>query len=43
MFSRIYIGVHYPLDVISGYVIGVSVSYFLIKVYKKLEGLRLKC
>ena len=36
MFSRIYIGVHYPLDVFSGCLIGVIISFSLIFIYKKV-------
>ena len=34
--SRVYIGVHYPLDIIFGAIIGISVSSLLIKIYQKL-------
>ena len=41
MFSRIYIGVHYPADVISGCIIGTLYGLFLVKTwnyFKKKKG-----
>lgn len=32
-FSRLYIGVHYPLDVLAGVVIGYVIGYFVSKYY----------
>ena len=37
MLSRIYIGVHYPIDVISGALIGFIVSFILIKTYNRFH------
>ena len=38
MFSRVYIGVHYPLDVFTGFMIGTLISCGLIIVYKKVTS-----
>tara|TARA_B100001750_G_scaffold241845_1_gene254134 strand:- start:433 stop:1041 length:609 start_codon:yes stop_codon:yes gene_type:complete len=35
--SRIYVGVHYPLDVIAGAILGITISYLMIKLLEKLE------
>lgn len=35
-YSRIYIGVHYPFDVVSGAVIGLIISFSLVMIAKKL-------
>jgi undecaprenyl-diphosphatase len=32
-FSRIYVGVHYPLDVLSGYVVGSISAFLIIRLY----------
>ena len=40
--SRVYIGVHYPFDVFSGFILGVSISFILIKLYKKMNKFMLK-
>ena len=36
MFSRVYIGVHYPIDVLIGCALGILISYSLITIYKKV-------
>ncbi len=33
--SRIYVGVHYPLDVIAGAFIGTLISFIIVKVFKR--------
>ena len=35
--SRIYVGVHYPLDVIAGAILGATISYLMIKLLEKLK------
>ena len=36
-YSRIYVGVHYPLDVLGGMVLGFLVTLLVLIAYKKLE------
>lgn len=36
-FSRLYLGVHYPKDVVFGIIFGVLASYITIKIYRKFE------
>jgi undecaprenyl-diphosphatase len=33
-YSRIYLGLHYPLDIISGYIAGLILGFLMYKVYK---------
>ena len=35
MYSRIYIGVHYPLDVFFGCIFGILVSFIIIKLWER--------
>jgi undecaprenyl-diphosphatase len=36
-YSRIYLGLHYPLDILSGYLFGAISGFLMFKVYQKLE------
>jgi len=36
-FSRIYVGVHYPLDVLAGYLMGLVCSTVSVRLYKKFN------
>jgi undecaprenyl-diphosphatase len=38
MFSRVYIGVHYPLDVFTGFMLGTLISCSLVIIYKKVTS-----
>ncbi len=35
--SRMVIGVHYPIDVITGIVVGVGIAYFIKKIFQKTK------
>jgi undecaprenyl-diphosphatase len=37
-FAQIYVGVHYPLDIVGGAIIGLVSGFAMAKVYLKLEG-----
>lgn len=36
-YSRIYLGVHYPADVIGGIILGIILGYIVIKLYLRFE------
>jgi len=39
-FSRVYVGVHYPIDIISGAIIGSLIAYLVLFVLKKVKLVR---
>jgi undecaprenyl-diphosphatase len=41
-YAQIYIGVHYPLDVLGGAVLGLSLGYISSKIFEKWNGLARK-
>ena len=41
-YSRIYLGVHYPGDVLAGALVGMLVAFLFYKIYKRFEGSILK-
>ena len=41
-FSRLYVGVHYPLDVITGSLIGYTISWIIITLWVKIKLYELK-
>ncbi len=40
-YAQVYVGVHYPLDVIGGAVIGLLIGYLTAKVYLRLDRFKL--
>lgn len=40
--SRVYVGVHYPMDIISGFIIGIVASFIIISISEKLEHLLIR-
>jgi undecaprenyl-diphosphatase len=42
-YAQIYVGVHYPFDILGGAIVGCSAGYFIAMVYtKKIGSLLLK-
>lgn len=41
-YSRIYLGVHYPGDVLTGALVGIITSFMIVKLFKYLQKVNLK-
>jgi undecaprenyl-diphosphatase len=39
-YAQVYVGVHFPLDVFAGAIIGIAVGYLNSKLYIKIAGLQ---
>lgn len=42
IFSRIYLGLHYPLDIVAGILLGISVTFFFLGFQKQIDILSKK-
>ena len=42
IFSRIYLGLHYPLDIVAGILLGISVTFFFLGWQKQIDSLSKK-
>ena len=42
IFSRIYLGLHYPLDIVAGILLGISVTFFFLGCQKQIDSLSKK-
>jgi membrane-associated phospholipid phosphatase len=42
IFSRIYLGLHYPLDIVAGILLGISVTFFFLGYQKQIDSLSKK-
>lgn len=37
-YSRIYLGLHYPLDILCGYLVGITMGFLIYKLYQKAKA-----
>jgi undecaprenyl-diphosphatase len=37
-YAQVYVGVHYPLDILAGSIIGILVGYFCAMLFNKWQG-----
>jgi undecaprenyl-diphosphatase len=37
-YSRIYLGLHYPIDIVTGYIFGILFGFLMSKIYKKAQS-----
>jgi membrane-associated phospholipid phosphatase len=42
IFSRLYLGLHYPLDIVAGILLGISVTFFFLGCQKQIDSLSKK-